>query len=91
MHIFVFNNGYENLLNKSFEILIGDTKMNVSVHEDNYVGLIVADTLPPQFTPWSNHYSSRTVLFFEEIHKSGVKLKEITAMEQLGDILPRAF
>ena len=61
MHSFVSNNGYENILNKSFEILIGDTKMNVSVHEDDYVVLIVEETLPRQFTPWSNHYSSKTV------------------------------
>ena len=57
--------------------------MNVSVHEDNYVVLIVEETLPPQFTPWSNPYSSKTVLFLEEIHKSGVRLKKIAAMEQL--------
>ena len=89
--IYIFyNNVYENLLNKSFRILIGDNKINVYIHEDNYVVLIMAETLPPQFTPQINHYSSKTVQFFEEIHKRGVKLKKITAMEQLGDFLLRA-
>ena len=90
MHIFFYNNVYENLLNKSFRILIGDTKINVSIHEDNYVVLIMEETLPPQFTPRINHYSSKTVLFFEETHKRGVKLNKIIAMGQLGDVLLRA-
>ncbi len=30
---------------------IGNTTMNVSIHEDNYGALVLAKTLPPQFTP----------------------------------------
>ena len=30
---------------------VGDTSMNVSIHEDNAGSLILAETLPPQYTP----------------------------------------
>jgi hypothetical protein len=30
---------------------IGNTTMNVSIHEDNLGVLVLAKTLPPQFTP----------------------------------------
>ena len=32
---------------------IGDTTMNVSIHEDNSGYLVLAKTFPPQFTPRS--------------------------------------
>ena len=32
-------------------LLVGDTTMNVLIHEDNASALILAQTLPPQFTP----------------------------------------
>ena len=68
--------------------------MHVSVHEDNAGALILAETLPPQFTPRSKHYAIKTVWFREEIHKRGIKLLKIDTVEQLGDIftkgLPRA-
>jgi hypothetical protein len=32
----------------------GDVSMKVSVHEDNSGALVLAKTLPPQFTPRSN-------------------------------------
>ena len=70
------------------------SSMHVSVHEDNAGALILAETLPPQFTPRSKHYAIKTVWFREEIHKRGIKLLKIETMEQLGDIftkgLPRA-
>ena len=70
------------------------TSMHVSVHEDNAGALILAETLPPQFTPRSKHYAIKTVWFREEIHKRGIKLLKIDTVEQLGDIftkgLPRA-
>ena len=47
------------------------TSMHVSVHEDNAGALILAETLPPQFTPRSKHYAIKTVWFCEEIHKHG--------------------
>ena len=32
------------------------TQMNVSIHEDNAGALLLASTLPPQFTPRSKWY-----------------------------------
>ena len=32
-------------------VLIDDTTLNVSIHEDNYGALILSETLPPQSTP----------------------------------------
>ena len=68
--------------------------MHVSVHEDNAGALILAETIPPQFTPRSKYYAIKTVWFREEINKRGIKLFKIDTKEQLGDIftkgLPRA-
>ena len=65
------------------------------VHEDNAGALVLAETIPPQFTPRSKYYAIKTVWFREEIQKRGVKLIKIDSMEQLGDIftkgLPRAI
>ena len=70
------------------------TTMKVSIHEDNSGALILAETLPPQFTPRSKHYAIKTIWFREEIVKRGVKLVKIDTVEQLGDMftkgLPRA-
>jgi hypothetical protein len=68
--------------------------MHVSVHEDNAGALVLAETIPPQFTPRSKYYAIKTVWFREEIQKRGIKLFKIETIEQLGDIftkgLPRA-
>ena len=70
------------------------TTMNVSIHEDNAGALVLAKTIPPQFTPRSKYYAIKTVWFREEIQKRGVKLLKVATIEQLGDIftkgLPRA-
>ena len=70
------------------------TTMKVSIHEDNAGALVLAQTIPPQFTPRSKYYAIKTVWFREEIQKRGVKLLKISTIEQLGDIftkgLPRA-
>ena len=69
------------------------SSMHVSVHEDNSGALILAETIPPQFTPRSKYYCTKTVWFREEIMKRQVSLKKIDTKEQLGDIftngLPR--
>ena len=41
-------------LGQAFGMPIGDTTMNVSIHEDNGGALILAAALPPQFTPRRN-------------------------------------
>ncbi len=39
----------------------GDVNMRVSVHEDNSGALVLAETLPPQFTPRSKYYATKTI------------------------------
>ncbi len=51
--------------------------MNVSIHEDNAGALILADTLPPQFTPRSKHYHTKTIWFREQIKFFKIKLIKI--------------
>ena len=67
------------------------TAMHVSIHEDNAGALILADTLPPQFTPRSKHYHIKTIWFREMIKKLGIKLCKIETVEQLGDIFTKAL
>jgi hypothetical protein len=37
------------------------TLMHVCIHEGSAGALILADTLPPQYTPWSKHYHIKTI------------------------------
>ena len=67
------------------------TQMNVSIHEDNAGALLLASTLPPQFTPRSKWYHIETVWFREEIVKRGILLKKICTTEQLGDIFTKGL
>jgi hypothetical protein len=69
----------------------GDVNMKVSVHEDNSGALVLAETLPPQFTPRSKYYATKTIWFREEIHKRGIKLLKIATTEQLGDIFTKGL
>jgi hypothetical protein len=69
----------------------GDMNTNVSIHEDNLGALVLAETLPPQFTPRSKYYATKTIWFREEIHKHGIKLKKIETSEQLGDIFTKGL
>jgi hypothetical protein len=68
----------------------GDVNMRVSLHEDNSGALVLAETLPPQFTPRSKYYSTKTIWFCEEIHQRGIKLLKIDT-SSLGIFSPRAF
>jgi len=81
-------------LGKAVGLPVGDTTISVSIHEDNAGALILAQTLPPQFTHRSKHYATKTIWFREEIVKRGIKLLKIDTVEQLGDLftkgLPRA-
>jgi len=53
--------------------------------------LVLAETLPPQFTPQSKYYAIKTIWFREEIHKRGIKLLKIDTKEQLGDIFTKGL
>ena len=63
----------------------------MSIHEDNAGALILAKTLPPQFTPRSKYYASKTIWFREEINKRGIKFLKIDTVEQLGDMFTKGL
>ncbi len=69
----------------------GDVNMNVSVHEDNSGALVLAEMLPPQFTPRSKHYAIKTIWFREQIQTRGIRLVKIDTKEQLGDIFTKGL
>ena len=56
-------------LGQSVGLPIGDTTINVSIHKDNAGALILAQTLPPHFTPLSKYCASKTICFREDINK----------------------
>ena len=64
---------------------------NVLVHKDNLGALVLAETLPLQFTPRSKYYATKTIWFCEEIHKRGIKLTKIETSEKLGDIFTKGL
>ncbi len=66
-------------------LTIGKTTMNVSIHEDNLGALVLAQILPPQFTPRSKYDAIKTIWFREEIFKSGIQLIKIDTINQLGE------
>ena len=76
---------------KSVKLPIGKTTMNVSIHEDDSGALVLAKTLPPQFTPRSKYYAIKTIWFREEIFKRDVQLLKIDTAEQLGDIFTKGL
>jgi hypothetical protein len=76
---------------KSVQLPIGKTTMNVSIHEDNLGALVLAKTLPPQFTPRSKYYAIKTIWFREEIFKRDVHLHKIDTVKQLGDIFTKSL
>ncbi len=80
-----------NDLAQSVGLQSGEVNMNISVHEDNSGALVLAETLPPQFTPRSKYYATKTIWFREEIFKRGIKLLKIETSEQLGDILTKGL
>jgi hypothetical protein len=70
---------------------IGETTTKLSVHEDNSGALVLAKTLPPQFTPRSKYYAIKTIWFCEEIHKRCFQLLKINTVVQLGDIFTKGL
>eukprot|EP00804_Cyclotella_cryptica_P010681 CCRYP_005472-RA/>CCRYP_005472-RA protein AED:0.35 eAED:0.35 QI:0/0/0/1/0/0/2/0/122 len=45
------------LLGTEVGLRVSGATMNGSIHEDNAGALVLAETLPPQFTPRSKHYA----------------------------------
>ena len=65
---------------------IGETTINLSIHEYNSGALILANTLQPHFTPQSNNVAAKTIWFCNEILKSRINLFNIDTVEKLGEI-----
>eukprot|EP00804_Cyclotella_cryptica_P019957 CCRYP_007859-RB/>CCRYP_007859-RB protein AED:0.20 eAED:0.20 QI:0/-1/0/1/-1/0/1/0/80 len=65
--------------------------MNVLIHEDNVGALVLAETLPPQFTPRSKHYAIKTIWFCKEIVLRGITLFKTDTVEQLGDMFTKGL
>ena len=66
-------------------------KMHVRIHEDNAGALVLANTLPPQFTPASKHYAVKTHWFREQIIRRGIQVLKISTTEQLGDLCTKCL
>ena len=66
-------------------------QMHIRIHEDNAGALVLAKTVPPQFTPASKHYAVKTHWFREQIIKRGIELCKIATVEQLGDICTKCL
>ena len=78
-------------LGSALGIPAGDTTMKVSIHEYNAGALILAQKLPPKYTPRAKHYHNKTIWFREEIVKRQIKLLKIDTVEQLGDIFTKGL
>ena len=63
----------------------------VRVHEDNAGALILANTLPPQYTPRSKFYALKTHWFRQECFARGIVIQKISTTEQLGDIFTKCL
>ena len=49
------------------------------------------ETLPPQFTPQSEHDAMMSISFCEEIVKRKIKLEKNEMSEQLGDLFTKTL
>jgi len=65
--------------------------MHIRLHEDNAGALILAQTIPPEFTPRSKHYAIKTNWFREQIVARGIKLIKCETKEMLGDIFTKCL
>ena len=73
-----------NSLGKEFCMPMGDTTMNISVHEENVGALVLARTFSPQFNPCSKYYATKTIWFREDIVKCGIKILKLDTVGQIG-------
>jgi hypothetical protein len=89
-NLFPFINMVESVTS-SVKPPIRETTMKLSVHEDNSGALVLANTLPPQFTPRSKYYAIKTIWFCQEIHKFCIQLLKIDTFKQIGDIFTKGL
>jgi hypothetical protein len=67
----------------------GVVNIKVSVNEDNLGALVLAETLPPQFTPRSKYYATKT-WFIEEITNGESSFLRLILLNSLGIFSPRS-
>ncbi len=79
------------LLTSWVNLPISETTMELMVHKDNLSALVLAKTLPPQFTPQSKYYAIKTIWFCKEIHKYCIQLLKINTVEELEDIFSKGL
>ena len=83
--------GMVTLLGKEVGLHVGEATMYTSTHKDNAGILDLVESLSPDNTPRSKHYSVKTIWIHEEIDKRGHKLLKIPTTEQLGDIFMKGL
>jgi hypothetical protein len=64
----------------------GPPQMKITLHEDNSGALILAKTIPPEFTPRSKFYALKTIWFREQIAILGIEVIKVDTKLQWGDI-----
>ena len=64
----------------------GPPQMKITLHEDNSGALILAKTIPPEFTPRSKFYALKTIWFREQIANLGIEVIKVDTKLQWGDI-----
>ena len=64
----------------------GPPTMKITLHEDNSGALILAKTIPPEFTPRSKFYALKTIWFREQIVELGITMIKVDTKYQWGDI-----
>eukprot|EP00985_Skeletonema_marinoi_P016433 scaffold8836_cov89-Skeletonema_marinoi.AAC.3 len=67
------------------------TKFNITIHEDNSGALVLANTIPPEYTSRSKFYHIETIWFREQIVTRGIEVVKIETTEQLGDIFTKGL
>ncbi len=51
------------IMGKAIGLPVGDTTIQVLIHGDDAGALVLAETLPSQFTSQSKHYHTKTIWF----------------------------
>ena len=70
---------------------MGDTPINVHVHEENTGALVLARTFSPQLTMRMNYYAKKTIWFCEEIVNCGINILRIDIVSQLGNLFTKGL
>ena len=64
----------------------GPPKMCITLHKGNTGALILAKTIPLQFTPRSKFYTLKTIWMREQLVEMGISVVKIDTKLQWGDI-----